>query len=63
MSIKTYILSLTSVLSLVFSQVVTLYRSFKNHNTGEALVSSKVIEEIEKSPYQDNLLKELYDLK
>lgn len=62
MSNKNPILSILSFLSLLFAPLVTLYNSFKDHTTGEVLVSNKVIEEIERSPMQDQLLKDLYDL-
>lgn len=63
MSTSKTILFLTSILSYILSPIVVIYKSFKNYNTGEVLLSNKVIEQIEHSSNPDQILKKLYDLK
>lgn len=56
-------MSIISLLSFFYSPIIILYRSFRNHNTGEVFVSKKVMSAIENSQDRETLLNELYDIK
>lgn len=63
MSKRINILSLLSLISIVFAPLLTIYRSYKSHGTGEVLVDKKLLNEIVSSADPDSILKDLYDLK
>ena len=57
------LMSIISLLSFFYSPIIILYRSFRNHNTGEVFVSKKDMSAIENSQDRETLLNELYDIK